>query len=97
MRLVPAINDVTYMELQFLLQQVAGLDSRLMTALKTKQLICVDNGQSSPCLDLRRTSHKLVNLVKQERVSIFCLLSNVLSGPTTEISHLCEFISKFVM
>lgn len=67
--LVPAINDVTYRELLFLLNEVAGLEPRLRRALDDGMLMCMDNGQSSPCLDLRQTSHRLVQLVKQEKVS----------------------------
>uniref|UniRef100_A0A0R3WQV0 4'-phosphopantetheine phosphatase n=1 Tax=Hydatigena taeniaeformis TaxID=6205 RepID=A0A0R3WQV0_HYDTA len=68
---VPAINDVTYRELLFLLNEVAGLENRLKQALESGRLMCVDNGQSSPCLDLRQTSHRLVQLVKQEKVRLF--------------------------
>ena len=70
--IVPAINDVTYRELLFLLNEVAGLEPRLQSALDTGMLMCIDNGQSSPCLDLRQTSHYLVELVKQEKVRLLC-------------------------
>ncbi|EUB56621.1 Pantothenate kinase 4 [Echinococcus granulosus] len=63
-----SINDVTYRELLFLLNEVAGLEPRLQRALEDGRLMCVDNGQSSPCLDLRQTSHRLVQLVKKEKV-----------------------------
>uniref|UniRef100_A0A5K3EWZ9 4'-phosphopantetheine phosphatase n=2 Tax=Mesocestoides corti TaxID=53468 RepID=A0A5K3EWZ9_MESCO len=70
---VPAINDVTYRELLFLLNEAAGLEPRLQTALANGKLMCVDNGQSSPCLDLRQTSHNLVHLVKQEKVDLIVI------------------------
>uniref|UniRef100_A0A0R3TIQ1 4'-phosphopantetheine phosphatase n=1 Tax=Rodentolepis nana TaxID=102285 RepID=A0A0R3TIQ1_RODNA len=70
---VPAINDVTYRELLFLLNEVAGLEPRLRKALDSGILMCVDNGQSSPCLDLRQTSHRLVQLAKQEKVDLIVI------------------------
>ncbi|CDS37703.1 pantothenate kinase 4 [Echinococcus multilocularis] len=70
---VPAINDVTYRELLFLLNEVAGLEPRLQRALEDGRLMCVDNGQSSPCLDLRQTSHRLVQLVKKEKVDLIVI------------------------
>nr|CDS26957.1 pantothenate kinase 4 [Hymenolepis microstoma] len=70
---VPAINDVTYRELLFLLNEAAGLEPRLKRALDNGILMCVDNGQSSPCLDLRQTSHRLVQLAKQEKVDLIVI------------------------
>uniref|UniRef100_A0A183SPD6 4'-phosphopantetheine phosphatase n=1 Tax=Schistocephalus solidus TaxID=70667 RepID=A0A183SPD6_SCHSO len=69
----PAINDVTYPELLFLMNQVAELDERLTAALNSRRLICVDNGQNSPCLDLRRVSQNLVKLVNDEKVDLIVL------------------------
>ncbi|BHF69770.1 Pantothenate kinase 4 [Sparganum proliferum] len=69
----PAINDVTYPELLFLMNQVADLDKRLAAALDSRRLICVDSGQNSPCLDLRRVSQNLVKLVNDEKVDLIVL------------------------
>lgn len=87
--LVPAINDVTYPELLFLLHEVAGLEPRLKQALDTGMLICVDNGQSSPCLDLRQTSHRLVQIVNQEKVMSVTIISrnNILKGKLVDSNH----------
>nr|VZI43309.1 unnamed protein product [Spirometra erinaceieuropaei] len=69
----PAINDVTYPELLFLMNQVADLDQRLAAALDSRRLVCVDSGQNSPCLDLRRVSQNLVKLVNEEKVDLIVL------------------------
>uniref|UniRef100_A0A673NKX1 4'-phosphopantetheine phosphatase n=1 Tax=Sinocyclocheilus rhinocerous TaxID=307959 RepID=A0A673NKX1_9TELE len=49
----PALNDVTNSELQILTERIAAMDPVIHAALKEDRLALVQNGSSSPCLDLR--------------------------------------------
>jgi len=49
----PALNDVTIFELQFLLQQVQRISTEFDQYISTNQLLGVENGSGSPCLNLR--------------------------------------------
>lgn len=50
----PALNDVTFEELQILIKQVTKICPEIGTSVAKGQLIVLDSGQSSPCLDLSR-------------------------------------------
>jgi len=57
----PILNDVTYVELVLLLQQVAELSSVIKEGLENGRLIARDSGQGSPCLDLARLNNQLAD------------------------------------
>lgn len=54
---LPALNDMTFGEMDVLLQEVCKLDHRLATAKENGSLSICHNGQGSPCLDLRSALH----------------------------------------
>lgn len=49
----PALNDVTYKELEVILHQAGIISSKFKEALDQKRLIAVETAQTGPCLDLR--------------------------------------------
>ncbi|KAK3733934.1 hypothetical protein QZH41_009580 [Actinostola sp. cb2023] len=50
----PALNDVMHSELVILLHEIAALCPVIKSAVETRQLVAMETGSSSPCLDLRR-------------------------------------------
>ncbi|KAF5405985.1 Type II pantothenate kinase [Paragonimus heterotremus] len=66
----PAINDVTFQELEILLRLIASHEPVVREALSSGRLLVAENGQSSPCLDLRLTASTLVQLIKRELVDL---------------------------
>lgn len=52
----PALNDVTHYELQVLVNRAANHSTVLHAALADSNLLIMDSGQESPCLDLRYIS-----------------------------------------
>ncbi|CAL8073676.1 unnamed protein product [Calicophoron daubneyi] len=69
----PAINDVTFQELEILIRVVASFVPKVADALSEERLILAENGQTSPCLDLRLTATSLVKLIKQEKVDLIII------------------------
>ncbi|CAH8601240.1 unnamed protein product [Dicrocoelium dendriticum] len=69
----PAINDVTLPELEILLRLIASYESSVAEALSSGQLLLAENGQFSPCLDLRLTASTLVQLIKREQVDLIII------------------------
>ncbi|GAA47929.1 type II pantothenate kinase [Clonorchis sinensis] len=69
----PAINDVTFEELEILLRLIAVHEPSVARALDTKHLLVTENGQIGPCLDLRLTASTLVQLVKREQVDLIVI------------------------
>ncbi|XP_048028743.1 4'-phosphopantetheine phosphatase [Megalobrama amblycephala] len=61
----PALNDVTNSELQILTERIAAMDPVIQTALKEDRLALVQNGSSSPCLDLSRLDKVLATVVRE--------------------------------
>uniref|UniRef100_A0A8C1FAK6 4'-phosphopantetheine phosphatase n=2 Tax=Cyprinus carpio TaxID=7962 RepID=A0A8C1FAK6_CYPCA len=61
----PALNDVTNSELQILTERIAAMDPVIHTALKEDRLALVQNGSSSPCLDLSRLDKVLATVVRE--------------------------------
>ncbi|XP_046852774.1 4'-phosphopantetheine phosphatase-like isoform X2 [Xenia sp. Carnegie-2017] len=51
---LPALNDVTYGELQIITEKVAAICPDIKSAVDEKRLILMESGNFSPCLDLRR-------------------------------------------
>ncbi|THD28057.1 Type II pantothenate kinase [Fasciola hepatica] len=66
----PAINDVTYQELDILLRLISSHVHVVAHALSSGRLLVAENGQTSPCLDLRLTASSLAHLVKREGVDL---------------------------
>uniref|UniRef100_A0A8C1RUI3 4'-phosphopantetheine phosphatase n=1 Tax=Cyprinus carpio TaxID=7962 RepID=A0A8C1RUI3_CYPCA len=61
----PALNDVTNSELQILTERIAAMDPVIHAALKEDRLALVQNGSSSPCLDLSRLDKVLATVVRE--------------------------------
>ncbi|XP_051529227.1 4'-phosphopantetheine phosphatase-like isoform X6 [Myxocyprinus asiaticus] len=61
----PALNDVTNGELQILTERIAAMDPVIQAALKEDRLALVQNGSSSPCLDLSRLDKVLATVVRE--------------------------------
>uniref|UniRef100_A0A672RSW1 4'-phosphopantetheine phosphatase n=1 Tax=Sinocyclocheilus grahami TaxID=75366 RepID=A0A672RSW1_SINGR len=61
----PALNDVTNSELQILTEKIAAMDPVIHAALKEDRLALVQNGSSSPCLDLSRLDKVLATVVRE--------------------------------
>ncbi|VDP92661.1 unnamed protein product [Echinostoma caproni] len=66
----PAINDVTFQELEVLLRLTSSHVPTVAHALSSGRLLVAENGQTSPCLDLRLTASSLAHLVKREGVDL---------------------------
>lgn len=49
----PALNDVIVGELSLVSSQIATMCPEISAALRENRLIIAENGQGSPCLDLR--------------------------------------------
>ncbi|CAH0558240.1 unnamed protein product [Brassicogethes aeneus] len=60
---LPALNDVTYHDLNMYCCRAAQYCPVLKRAIATAQLITVENGQAGPCLDLTTLSPDLCNLM----------------------------------
>nr|XP_009304205.1 pantothenate kinase 4 isoform X4 [Danio rerio] len=61
----PALNDVTNSELQILTERIAAMDPVIQSAFKEDRLALVQNGSSSPCLDLSRLDKVLATVVRE--------------------------------
>lgn len=55
----PALNDVMYSELVILTEKVADLYPEIRTARREEQLVLMESGIGSPCLDCRRVNTEL--------------------------------------
>uniref|UniRef100_A0A0N5A818 4'-phosphopantetheine phosphatase n=1 Tax=Syphacia muris TaxID=451379 RepID=A0A0N5A818_9BILA len=66
----PALNDITAPEMLDLLERISEVDEILCNAVKKKMLIVSDNGQGSPCLDLRRVNSSLCELAVNNGVDL---------------------------
>lgn len=55
----PALNDVMYSELVILTEKVADLCPEIRIAYKEEQLVAMESGIGSPCLDFRRVNTEL--------------------------------------
>ncbi|XP_026076562.1 pantothenate kinase 4-like isoform X3 [Carassius auratus] len=61
----PALNDVTNSELQILTERIAAMDPVIHAALREDRLALVQNGSSSPCLDLSRLDKVLATVIRE--------------------------------
>ncbi|ESO96157.1 hypothetical protein LOTGIDRAFT_116077 [Lottia gigantea] len=69
----PTLNDVTYSELVILVKKVAAISSQINDALLSERLLVMENGQGSPCLDLRLIDYDLVNTMKKLETDLVIL------------------------
>lgn len=69
----PALNDVTYRELVLLLREVASICPIIATALENGNLLAMDSGQQSPCLDLSRLNRTLAEALVAHGVDLIVL------------------------
>ncbi|CAG9825028.1 unnamed protein product [Phaedon cochleariae] len=60
----PALNDVTFRELQLYCHRAAESCGIIERAMKERRLVLVENGQRGPCLDLSTLSSGLCDLMK---------------------------------
>lgn len=49
----PALNDVTYGEMISIVERIGHFSAEMKSAVEQKRLLLAENGQGSPCLDLR--------------------------------------------
>uniref|UniRef100_A0A3B3XDG3 4'-phosphopantetheine phosphatase n=1 Tax=Poecilia mexicana TaxID=48701 RepID=A0A3B3XDG3_9TELE len=66
----PALNDVTNSELQILTERIAAMDPVIDSALREDRLTLVQDGSSSPCLDLSRLDKVLAMLVRERQTDL---------------------------
>jgi len=69
----PVLNDVTYAELELILQRVSPLSEVLSDALANGKLECLDSGQGSPCLDLTKLNKKVTDAMKKNLCDLLVL------------------------
>jgi len=69
----PSLNDVTYCELCVLMKQIACISTDIAQALADNQLILMDSGQGSPCLDLSRLQEDVAKAMVKEGVELLVL------------------------
>ncbi|CAH8875237.1 unnamed protein product [Trichobilharzia szidati] len=86
----PAINDITYQELELLLHMIAGFDTLIADSLANGKLMLAENGQTSPCLDFRLIASSLVQLTEREQVDLI-----VIEGMGRAIH--CNLNAKFLV
>ncbi|VDQ01471.1 unnamed protein product, partial [Trichobilharzia regenti] len=86
----PAINDITYQELELLLHMIAGFDPLIADSLANGKLMLAENGQTSPCLDFRLIASSLVQLTEREQVDLI-----VIEGMGRAIH--CNLNAKFLV
>lgn len=69
----PAINDITTIELMFLIKKLAVLMPEINEAYTSKRLIVIETGSASPCLDLSRINIDLAKLMETSQVDLVVL------------------------
>ncbi|XP_061197383.1 4'-phosphopantetheine phosphatase-like [Saccostrea echinata] len=69
----PALNDVIYNELSVLIKHVAEIDEQIDKSLSENQLMVMETGQGSPCLDLRLIDCQLVDLMNKEDTDLIII------------------------
>ncbi|KAK9503529.1 hypothetical protein O3M35_010068 [Rhynocoris fuscipes] len=61
----PALNDVTYKELEVILHQASIISPHFKQAIDDKRLIAMETAQTGPCLDLSRIDSNLSRKMKE--------------------------------
>lgn len=69
----PSLNDVIYNELNILVKRVASLCPEIDKALAKGQLVIMESGQGSPCLDLRLIDKNLANTLRKYEADLIVL------------------------
>ncbi|XP_064455596.1 4'-phosphopantetheine phosphatase-like [Ornithodoros turicata] len=69
----PALNDVTFEELQILIKRVSKVSPEIESAVQSGQLLVLDSGQSSPCLDLSRINLAVVEHMQRLKTDLIVL------------------------
>uniref|UniRef100_A0A8R1I1D2 4'-phosphopantetheine phosphatase n=1 Tax=Caenorhabditis japonica TaxID=281687 RepID=A0A8R1I1D2_CAEJA len=66
----PALNDLTYREMVALAPKLAEADVELARFIKEEQMMFVQSGQESPCLDARRVHKDLNDIVEKYKTDL---------------------------
>ncbi|XP_065055956.1 4'-phosphopantetheine phosphatase-like [Rhopilema esculentum] len=61
----PAINDVIFSELLIVSERIAEICPVIRNALSTQQLVVMETGEGSPCIDLRRIDASLAEEMRK--------------------------------
>ncbi|KAF4530261.1 hypothetical protein B566_EDAN007302, partial [Ephemera danica] len=69
----PALNDVTFSELQNLLRHVANICPIISRAMLEDRLVAMETAQASPCLDLGRMDRALAHVMQYRKVDLIVL------------------------
>ncbi|CAI9741639.1 4' [Octopus vulgaris] len=69
----PSLNDILYTELSIIVKRIAELDKVIAQALTNNQLLVMESGQGSPCLDLRLIDKNLANRMLQCETDLIIL------------------------
>ena len=68
-----AINDITYEELLLVIKKAVSLNETINDAFKSKRLLVIETGSTSPCLDLSRINVDLAELMQSNNVDLVIL------------------------
>ncbi|CAG5127707.1 unnamed protein product [Candidula unifasciata] len=69
----PSLNDVVYSELLLIVKKASEICPILTSALKNGELIVMESGQASPCLDLRLIDEHLVSAIKEKGADLIVI------------------------
>lgn len=69
----PALNDVTFKELEDILQKCSFYCDTINSAMKNGQLLVYANGQTGPCLDMRRLTPELCNAIESNETDLLVI------------------------
>jgi len=69
----PALNDVTFNELELLAERISTICPLIKESLINGSLKIAENGQGSPCLDLSRLDGGLAGMIKSMNVDLIIL------------------------
>ncbi|MCC6680913.1 MAG: DUF89 family protein [Phycisphaeraceae bacterium] len=69
----PSLNDVTHVELERLVDQIAQIDEPFRRAIDEDRVELVPSGNGAPLIDLRRVSGKLAEAVQRRGVDLVVL------------------------
>jgi len=61
----PALNDVTFDEVETLFEDISKIDGLLNESIYNQNLTCVSTGSGSPCLNLLRVTEKCANIAQE--------------------------------
>ena len=53
----PALNDVTYFEMQVIMEKLQKSNSEIESFVKEGKIKILENGSGSPCINLMSVSH----------------------------------------